>query len=451
MEGEFWRFDTPDRRESGVVRSRRGQSPLVDIERPIVDLTADTVTVSQFGGVTIRHGGPEEVVSALQPITMCGELAGGRQVTLLEARGRTHPARGAPRQQYEAQYLIDGATVTGQQPYRSVRFKLSQPFSWSHIEAGASVELADGSTIALVEEDSGRWLTYRMQDALTLRPLAGQIVAGVQVLAALAFKELDEDDVSVTDTQIQIEDGEPWLKVHSGNLYANHPNTFSSLLRTSVLTLDMLARWIPVHATLDDLDWAVAEPPTGAIQTSLLARASVAEGLHRRLFPMTRRFDLDKRTLKKIRDELRDRGTELFKLHGVDDREQTDKCISDALGFMNEVSFRDRVDEMAEVVNRVAPQVLEGFDDFPRQLVRARNDLAHFGEPQKKAEKYEQKIDRWTVFNLAIPWMLRVLLLEIAGVQPDALREALDDSMAFAFYRANVQSIINELAGLDEG
>jgi diguanylate cyclase (GGDEF)-like protein len=43
--------------------------------------------------------------------------------------------------------------VTGQQPYRSVRFKLSQPFSWSHIEAGASVELADGSTIALVEED----------------------------------------------------------------------------------------------------------------------------------------------------------------------------------------------------------------------------------------------------------------------------------------------------------
>lgn len=123
--GEFWRFDTPRRREPGVVRFRRGQPAQVDLERPVVDLTVDIVTVSQFGGITVRPGNPDEVVAALQPVTLDGELADGTRVTLLEARGRTHPTRGAPRQQYEAQYMIEGAHVERKQTYRSVRFQLS--------------------------------------------------------------------------------------------------------------------------------------------------------------------------------------------------------------------------------------------------------------------------------------------------------------------------------------
>lgn len=248
---------------------------------------------------------------------------------------------------------------------------------------------------------------------------------------------------------MQIDDGDPWLPVRSRNLYAKSPSTFAPLLQTDELTLGRLANWIPLHSKLDELDWAVAEPPIGPIQTSLLARASVAEGLHRRLFPRSRRFDLGKGPLKAIRDELRERGTELFKQHGIDDKERTDKCVSDALNYMNDVSFRDRVDEMVGVVNTVAPGVLAGVPDFSRQLVRARNDLAHYGE-QTAAEPFEARIDRWTLFHLVIPWVLRILLLERAGVEPEVLRNALDESMAFAYYRANVASIVDDLCWSSE-
>jgi hypothetical protein len=148
--------------------------------------------------------------------------------------------------------------------------------------------------------------------------------------------------------------------------------------------------------------------------------------------------------LKNIREELRDRGTELFRQHGIDDKTRTDKCISDALNYMNDISFRDRVDEMVAVVNNVAPIVLAAIPDSSRQLVRARNDLAHYGESHN-TESFEAKIDRWTVFYLAIPWMLRVILLERAGVEPETLRNALDESMAFAYYRATIKSIVDDL------
>jgi hypothetical protein len=444
IRGEFWRFDTPERREPGVIKLQRGHTPLLDLERPVVDQTVDIVTMSQFGGITIRPGTPDEVVAALQPVTLHGELEEGVQVSLLEARGRTHPDKGAPRQRYEAQYMVEGAHVTREQTYRNVRLRLSLPASWRHVAAGQSVRLADGSVLSVVEDESQRWLDYRSAEPLRLRSMASKIVAGCQVLASLAFKEHDEDDVTVLATQLQIDDGDPWLRVVSRNLYANIPDEFSPLLTTDELTLDRVAKWLPLHETLDDLDWAVAEPPTGPIQTSLLARASVAEGVHRRLFPESRRFDLTKGALKNIREELRDRGTELFRQHGIDDKTRTDKCISDALNYMNDISFRDRVDEMVAVVNNVAPIVLAAIPDSSRQLVRARNDLAHYGESHN-TESFEAKIDRWTVFYLAIPWMLRVILLERAGVEPETLRNALDESMAFAYYRATIKSIVDDL------
>lgn len=39
----------------------------------------------------------------------------------------------------------------------------------------------------------------------------------------------------------------------------------------------------------------------------------------------------------------------------------------------------------------------------------------------------------WVVFREAIPWLLRVLLIDRAGVEPDLLRNAIDESMAFAY------------------
>jgi len=37
------------------------------------------------------------------------------------------------------------------------------------------------------------------------------------------------------------------------------------------------------------------------------------------------------------------------------------------------------------------------------------------------------------MFREAIPWLLRVLLIDRAGVEPDLLRNAIDESMAFAY------------------
>ena len=51
----------------------------------------------------------------------------------------------------------------------------------------------------------------------------------------------------------------------------------------------------------------------------------------------------------------------------------------------------------------------------------------------------------WVVFREAIPWLLRVLLIDRAGVEPDLLRNAIDESMAFAYSRANVAPIAENL------
>ncbi len=94
------------------------------------------------------------------------------------------------------------------------------------------------------------------------------------------------------------------------------------------------------------------------------------------------------------------------------------------------------------------PELAESVPDLAGKLMAARNDIAHHLVLNDEKESLADRIDHWVVVSYVTPWLLRLLLLLYAGIEPDALHTACLDSDRFGFVRANIAAIARDLGWL---
>jgi len=115
------------------------------------------------------------------------------------------------------------------------------------------------------------------------------------------------------------------------------------------------------------LSWRPAQP-------QVLTQAAIAVGLHRRLFPEKKRVpSLLPNEVKKLRRAARKAALEepgvLDRADAVPltdgDRSDFEQAINDAFSFLNEQTFKSRMQDLVEDAQKSIPTIVANFADWP--------------------------------------------------------------------------------------
>lgn len=120
-------------------------------------------------------------------------------------------------------------------------------------------------------------------------------------------------------------------------------------------------------------------------------------------------------------------------------------AVKDAVSHFEDVGYRTRAQDISDKVTSAVPELAESVPDLAGKLMAARNEIAHHLVMNDEKEPFADRIDRWAVVSFVTPWLLRLLLLLHAGIEPDALHTACLGSSRFEFVRANVAAMARDL------
>lgn len=447
LAGEFWQTDTPERRVSGELRLVGG--PVLETLGRLFDERAYVVDVSPRGGVTISHSAdPEDVVADWEPRNIHGVLADGTPVSVVGAQGgkkrTTQLFDWEYRQEFgTSRHALLGVHVDEQQVYAGCRFRLDGPNWFRHNDGDAIT--SDGGRITAATKGAERWLEFIPNEPLTIADFDRWVLNPVETLALLVTTNPAES----ADLQVRLAADSPWLKVYREEQPARKGSR--ELLGAEHLTPERYARWIDFRRVSDGLDAAALDDLSGvAIQTTVLALASVAEGLHRRLYPASKRIPaLSSADLRQARRAGRGAAVEAVRSADragrdpLNDNELAEfgGAISDAFAFVNEATFRNRMAGLVGSAQIVIPDIVAAFEDWPKAVADARNILAHKGtEPHN--DTIDQFYDLLIAMSYSLAWVLRTVLLVEAKFDAETLREAYEYSSAYNHHLTNTRNLL---------
>jgi hypothetical protein len=444
--GDFWVPVTPGVTVSGAFKADAGSEPELVLARGVVG--DPRVAVSVHGGITYASGGVATIKASL-PITVQGRLDSGESVTLVNAQNWGGPGPPFENPSYKAHYAIVGdRTVSGaDQLFSSMRFRFGEAYWLGHLRDGdASAVGGDGSTLCAEQADDGNWLVYSSATPVTQRRLESMVVLGCVALAELAL----DQEFEARDTQVRINDGDPWLTVHGPG--ANRPpkeSSFHTLLPREVLTIERFAKWIPINDTLDGLASAVTRPVAQApLQSEVLIVTALLEGLHRRLhskFQQSKFPDASGGALDRIRQAARRAANAKAADEQNLDPDKVRTAVKDAVGHFDQVDYLRRAEDVVTTVCGAIPEINESVAALPKRLKDARNEMAHQLPLDHEEEPLEVRYLRWLVVSQVTPWLLRGLLLLEAGVEPSLLHDQHLAHNRFFYFRANVAQFVEGL------
>lgn len=433
--GLFWVAGTSTPCARGEFSHRAGADPEVTLDTGLVD----DPRIRRFPGGVGFSGTAEDSVASFLPITLHGELDTGERITMLNARnhgGAGQWFRGLPR--YAANTAVLGEHIDTDQPVYAVRFRLGHRYWFDHLNTDDVVIDEHGAVLGIEVSENGNWLTYTPASPETLRRLEVLVVSGVRALMQLVL----DQPLAAEDFELRVALDGPWLPLLSDVLDTSAAQTsLNSLLPREVLTLEMVAKWIPLNDRLDGLAAAVFSPMKGALQAEALVVTSLVEGIHRRLSYQQSKFPgISKKARKAIVEAGRLAGRAEAAAYDLDP-----EVVGESLQFLTDVSFRMRATEIVNEVCSVIPEITESLADLPVQITKARNDFAHHLPRDRAKEPLETSYLRWLIVVTATPWLLRALLLLHASVPPDVIREGFLESSRFEHVRANIAQFVREL------
>ncbi len=444
-DGWFWSAGG-EARVRGEFTAEIGQDAEVTLAGAVADDPRVTVEHTATGAtVTSVSGDPAEYVAAFAPMDLHGQLDSGELVSLLSAQNH-----GLFAPHYVARVAVFGAHVSSEELYSAVRFRIDHPYWTAHLVDGENHTVPDdGSVLRAVapEEgsDKGMWLVYESARPRSGRDLDSRLLAGCRALARLAL----DRPLGVRTIEIRINQDGEWLPLHSKARTAPVSGYGESLLPREELTVERFANWIALNNRLDGLASAVYELGEGTVQSQVLVGTSLVEGLHRRLpyeqsqFPMASGGACDR-----VKKAARDAADERAAAEEGMDPDLVRTAVKDAVSHFEDVGYRTRAQDITDEVTSVVPELVESVPDLAGKLMAARNDIAHHLVLNDEKEPFTDRIDRWVVVSYVTPWLLRLLLLLHAGIEPDALHTACLDSDRFGFTRANVADAAHRLGWL---
>jgi hypothetical protein len=414
----------------------------------LFDEVAWTTTRSKFGGVTMGYSGDtDRQVADFQPRSICGDLSDGTSVSVVDAQGgRKFELYPIPlRQEFKTiRHVVMGEHVDGdKQTYASIKFRIEGPHHWGANDGDAFA--ADGGLLALRSVGAHRWFEYAPTNPLSLDEFGSRVINPITTLVSIATRNSAAD----TELFVQSTRDSQWRRVYRERDPVSKRNR--PLFEAGAITAEQFAAWIDLRALTDGLDAAAIDDLDGvAIQTQVLALASIAEGLHRRLFEDRRRVaSLAPTQTRQLRRAAREAALQRF--DSLDrpsddpltdqDRTELAQAINDAFGFINEQTFKSRMQDLVDEAKMAVPAIVTAFADWPNAVGYARNILAHKGtEPQ--SDTTDQFLDLLMALSYSISWVLRTVLLRRGGFEDDSIREAFKDSSAYNHHITNTKWLL---------
>jgi hypothetical protein len=184
------------------------------------------------------------------------------------------------------------------------------------------------------------------------------------------------------------------------------------LIRDSDLSVDILAKWVDRAHVLGPLPGAYASLLENdlSVEAQSLILTTVTEGLHRVLYPETVRFTVEHGEMV--------REAAIEAVRSVDADESTVSAVKGFLSHVHEVGYAKRLDDLATRAEVLVPGIVGKRNKWKRLVYDIRNRYAH----QTSADWMEDDdLDQVLTTAQSLRWVLRLLLLDQAGLAPELL------------------------------
>ncbi|NMO57827.1 hypothetical protein HH310_42525 [Actinoplanes sp. TBRC 11911] len=442
--GLFWLPDTPETKVPGRLVAGQDGSAALEL---IGAITPDLVESYDPGtNVTTSVPAPEQF-----NLLIHGFLSDvPRAVTLIDCfpAGRTrtsHQIATIRTQTLRPRLLMRGALVAGDAArFTGVRLRTAGFNTWAGMPRvdtsspgdgsfelkvppleAADVPTGKGVRLTLVEEAATRqqangdlgvtrraWIQLTDIEAATFRSISAEYVTAL--VGYLSFAR----GASIPLTGLQVLYDGKWLSVTFQGMESGNDDTAARhdvLLPLRVTGLQAVGNFVDVYRTVGPAvpitQDALSNQRRATLDTQVLELTTVAEGLHRDLYPTQER--IPKQEAKRIRalvaDALKDETNPRYK----------EIVIGTVLGFLEEPNYKSRLKQLIDEVADAMPGLCGNQDEWIKRAAEARNSYAH----RKRGFIDESKIDEMYVISQALKWLFWAVILLKSDVPPHTLRE----------------------------
>lgn len=408
--GTFWLQSSSDETRDGILQLQQAASSELVVEPPLYDnMEITNVEVAADGSTKSTIS----IAPDRGPQTLHGLLArDGKEplpVSLLEAHA-VHWADA--KQTFAPIWSVIGGHIERSQPFRGVRVRVPRYGG----PAGGPVSMETGGAVEV--DGNNRWIqlvdlpprSYRELDRTVVRPLC-------TLLTLATGRRMRPSEIEVSPY------AGTWWPVYAASQTTDNLAPSSALVPTSDLSVDVLANWLDQSDTLGPLPASVASVFENdlSVDTQALILTSAMEGLHRAIHPDSLRFTPEHGEL------VRTAATEA--VHAVDP--DAVDAVAGFLSHVHEVSYARRVRDFARRAEQLVPGITGKSRRWQDLVYKVRNDYAH-QPPTGWME--EADLDRVLTVVQSLRWVLRLLLLDQAGLPSGLLAARFTNSQSYNFF-----------------
>lgn len=413
--GEFWLVTSPTNiRRGRLVVSANARSKAAVTPEFYAGFEIEIVSVEPNGTTTSHpRSTPER-----GPQTLLGLLDGeGNEpipVSLIQAHA-THWS--GDTQTFEPLWTLIGAHIDKDAQFQGIRVRLPGYGSTS----SDPLALANGGTVRATDG----WVELQGLPPGKYHELGRTVVHPLCTLLTLASGA----PARPLALEVSREVG-TWWPVHAGPRAIDDRGSqlAQQLIWQSDLTLDAVARWLDKANILGPLPSAFASVLEAdiSVEAQALILTTVAEGLHRVLYPDTLRFSVEHGAMV--------REAAVQAVRSVDESKSTADAVSGFLSHVHEVSYATRLEELAGRAEELVPGVTGKPSKWKALVYETRNRYAH----QHSADWMEEDdLDRVLTTAQSLRWVLRLLLLDQAGLDPQVLAQRFTHHQRYQFFLTN--------------
>lgn len=370
---------------------------------------------------------PAQNVSASAPRVIWGQLTDGTPVSLLDAQLMDtfpFPPKIAP-QTFRGWRVLRGAHVAGLDvSCDGVRWTLPRPVAVMPADA-AIAEAVGELNVWNVGDRSG--LEIVRESPATLRELAELLPNRVCVFFTIAC------GIEVESLRREVLIGTEWLQF--GMDRPEPPAQETDLLPARV-GLELLGKWIDLSSRLGVVPFVVRRQ-RALLGPELFSLAAGLEGLHRHLYVDRQPFPtVTRKGRARAREAAVVAGVAQLAQEGWTDEQFAESRFSGALAHVGQMSYRERLLELLEPVENLAPGLFgPSLERWSPAMVDARNTEGHRlpgGE-----ESLMEEVGRYFVLAESAKWALRIAIL-LHVMPATTLAAAVRSSLAFRYSLANI-------------
>jgi hypothetical protein len=408
--GSFWVSTEPGEVRDGTLMLRRGGRTELRVEPELYSWLDSQTEVAPDGSTktTIspaKDRGPQTLHGLLHR-----DDNDPLHVSLMEA----HAVRwNGSAQTFEPIWTLLGGHITQTEPFTGVRVRIP---GFTAPDRGP-VPLPWGGQVAVADD----WIELAGVPPHSYRELERTVVRPLSTLLTLAAGQ----PVRPGAVEVSPEPGTRW-PVHAGSHVAGNAPARSALVPSSDLTVARLAQWLDRSQTLGPLPAGVASVFENdlAVDTQVLLLTTLTEGVHRVLHPKTLRFSA------KHGDQVRTVAVEAVR---AVDPDAVD-AVKGFLSFVHEVGYARRLEDLARRAEELVPGITGNTNKWVKMVYKTRTVYAHHPSAHWMEEA---DLDRVLTVVESLRWMLRLLLLDQAGLDPHLLASRFAGSQRYNFFLTN--------------